>query len=161
MQAAYAYSRPKLKGPQTINDILSATIGSYAPSLWVASDNYADASKKKHNHNDGTIPPVSDFKSLWIGRPIDELVKWLQAKPEDTDLNERHFAVLDKGAKDDPATIVVCRIGNYKREGDEVYILRKQCPRGVEHLLGAAPSDWDETVRIFGNVEIRYDENQS
>ena len=67
--------------------------------------------KKQYDSNDGTKPPISkSFESPWIGKPAKELVEWLKGKPDDTDLNERKFAILDKGERDDPPTIVVCRI---------------------------------------------------
>ena len=101
-----------------------------------------------------------DFKSPWIGQKLDALVQWLQAKPEDTDLNDHHFAVLDKGAKDDPPTVVICRIGDLDLKGDKVFLIRKGSVTAVDWLVGAPSDAWDELTRQGKkNAEIEYDDN--
>lgn len=66
--------------------------------------------------------------------------------------------MLDKGARDDPPTIVVCRIGDLNAEGDKLFLLRKEVLRATEHLSGAPADAWDEAVRYRGNAEIEYDD---
>jgi hypothetical protein len=146
-----------------IDDILWATFGGYAPSLWLVTGNYEDAPEKQPGtRNDGTRPPIPEnFESPWIRKQLDELAKWLKAKPSETDLNDRHFAVLDKGAKANPPTIVVCRIDDHNAEGDKLFLLRKGRIEAVEHLIGAPPDVWDEWVRYKGNAEIEYDDDDA
>ena len=150
-----------LQHRQTIDEILGATVGMYAPSFWLATDNYEDAPKKKpYWRSEGTIPPIpKDFTSPWIGRNIRELVQWLKDEPEETDLNGRHFAVLDKGARDESPTVVCCRFGDLHAQGDKLYLVRESSVGAVEHLVGAASDTWDEvTRRGKRNAEIEYDD---
>ena len=127
------------------------------------TDRYEDVPKKQHGTvNDGTRPPIpEDFQSPWIGKPLDELTKWLKNKPSETDLNDRHFAVLDKGARADPPTIVVCRIGHLHAEGDKLFMLRFDGIRAVAHLGGASEDVWDQMVLDKGNAEIEYDDDDA
>ena len=145
---------------QTIDEILGATLPGYPPTLWLATEKYHDAPTKlprPQGRGEGTTPPIpKGFKSPWIGTKIEDLTKWLQAKPEDIDLNSHHFAVLDQGAKDDPPTIVVCRIGGIDFEGDELYVLRKNVVQAIDQLIGAPSDGWTEAVRYRGNSEIWY-----
>jgi hypothetical protein len=84
---------------QTINELITASIGPYAPTLWLATDSYDDAPQKQYDYGNGTIPPIpEEFKSPWIGRRIDDLVKWLKVKPEDADVNDRHVRKTVKRA---------------------------------------------------------------
>lgn len=84
-------------------------------------------------------------------------MRWLKAKPEDADVNDHYFAVLDEGARDDPPTMVVCRIGDLDLKGDKLFLLRFDRVRAVEHLVGAPSDAWDELTR-YGerNAEIQY-----
>jgi hypothetical protein len=126
---------------------------------WLATDDYSDAPRKSpSNVNDGTEPPISkDFVSPWIDCKMEDIIRWLQAKPEDAGFNSRFFAVLDAGSKDDPATVVVCRIGDAEGEGDKMFSFRFPRVRAVEHLAGAPQDMWDELTRYgHGDAEIRY-----
>ena len=138
---------------------MDAATGPYAPPLWLVTSKYEDAPKKQKNANVGTTSPIpKHFESPWIGQTIDELGLWLKAKPGETDLNERHFAILDMGAKDDPSTVVCCRIGDHGGKGDGLFILRKESKHAGEHLAGAPTDAWDEEVRLDGSAEIRYED---
>lgn len=149
------------RSSQRIDEIIGATLPEFAPAFWLASKDY-DAPKKHDGPKEGMTPPIPvDFASPWIGRPMKDLVEWLKAKPEDDNLNDRHFAVLDTGARDDPPTLVVCRFGNLRGEGDDVYTLRKGPSTAVDHLVGCPSDGWDEYVRYHGNAEIRYDQRES
>lgn len=141
---------------------MAASIGGYAPAFWLATDKYDDAPKKQsRDPNDGTKPPIrKDFKSPWIERKLDEMVEWLKGMPEDIDLNAHYFGALDNGAKRDPPTIVVCRIGDVELKGDKLFLLRKDSIKAVEHLVGAQSDAWDELTRHGEkNAEIEYSDN--
>ena len=127
------------------------------------TDNYEDAPKKHPSiANEGTRPPIPDnFESPWIGKQLDELTTWLKAKPSETDLNDRHFAVLDRGARANPPTIVICRVGDRHREGDKLFMLRLSGIRAVELMCGAPPDAWDQMVEDKGNAEIEYDDDDA
>ena len=93
---------------------------------------------------------------------VDELVEWLKAKPEETDLNAHDFAVLDKGAMDDPPTIVSCRIGDLDLNGDKLFLVRKDSVAAVEHLVGAPSDTWDLLTRDGEkNAKIEYGEEDA
>jgi len=144
---------------KTINETLGATSGSYGLTYWLATEDYSDAPKKKSsNVHDCTKPPIpKDYRSPWIGGKIDDIIQWLQAKPDDTGFNPRFFAVLDNGSKDDSPTVVVCRIGNMDSQGDKVFAFRYERVRAVEHLTGAPQDVWDELTRYgHGDAEINY-----
>lgn len=98
---------------------------------------------------------------LWVGRKLDELVQWLKAKPEEIDVNCHHFAVLDKGATDNPPTVVVCRIGDLELKGDKLFLLRFERIRAVEHPLGAPSDAWDELTRCGRSAEVDYGDNDA
>ena len=116
--------------------------------------------KQPRGASEGTIPPIpKDFKSPWIGKRVDNLVRWLKSKPEGRDLDDRHFVVLDKVAKDDPPTIINCRFGDHNAHGDKVFLIRKWPLKAVEHLFGAPEDTWDEWIRYYGNAEIKYDKD--
>ena len=85
------------------------------------------------------------------------MVEWLKGKPDDTDLNERKFAILDRGARDDPPTIVVCRIEDPDAEDHGLVLRRMGVRDGVDQLIGAPNDWWKEYARYAGNAEIRYD----
>ena len=141
---------------------MASAHGPYGTPLLLVNDSYDRLPKKQHNVNEGTIPPIpKDFASPWVGQIMHELVGWLKAKPTDIDLNHRHFAVLDAGARDDPPTVVVCRWGDMHGSGEKLFMLRKPAMKAVEHLLGAPADVWDETIRIHGGAEIRYDGNET
>jgi hypothetical protein len=126
---------------------------------WLATDDYSDAPRKKPNNlEDCTKSPIAkDFTSPWIGHGIEDIARWLQATPEDCGFNSRFFAVLDAGAKDDPATVVVCRIGDSGGEGSKIFSFRFPRVRAVEHIFGAPQDTWDEHTRYgHGDAEIRY-----
>lgn len=88
------------------------------------------------------------------------MVEWLECKPDDIDLNERYFAVLDKGARDDPPTIVICRIGDLHTEQFELILMRKPVIEAIDQLIGAAPVTWREYARQGGKAEIKYDDDE-
>lgn len=140
---------------QAIDEFLATTSGTYGPTYWLATDKYSDAPQKKGH---GTEPPISkDFTSPWVGCTIEEIVRWLEAKPDDAGFNPRFFAVLDVGTKDDPPTAVVCRTGDLEGKGDKVFSFRFERSRAIEHLMGAPSDAWDELTRNgHGDAEIRY-----
>lgn len=148
---------------QTVNKILDSIHSYYTEYFWLACDRYDDLPEKQHGAGKGTKTPIpKDFKSPWVGRGLDELVKWLQTKPESADINERFFAVLDKGARDDPPTIVICRIGDLDRKGDKVFKFRYEPLEGAEYMVGAPPDFWDENERNGVHIaEIEYDEDEA
>ena len=67
--------------------------------------------------------------------------------------------MLDKGARDNPPTIVVCRLGDLHAEGDKLFLLREEALAATEHLKGAPADTWDELVRYKGNAEIQCDDD--
>ena len=116
---------------------------SYPPVFWLTTDKY-DAPKRRYDSNHATKPPIPEsFESSWIGAPVSKIVEWLKGKPEDTDLDERQFAILDKGARDDPSTIVVCRL-DPEAEGDGIILRRMGVMDGVDQLIGADADWWRE-----------------
>jgi hypothetical protein len=113
--------------------------------------------KKQYNHNEGTRPPIpKSFQSPWVGKPMNELVEWLNTKPDDTDLNDCYFAILDKGARDDPPTVVVCWIDT---EHHKLFLERQGVGDAASHLIGAPKDSWTEFARYGGTAEIRYDDD--
>ena len=134
------------------------------PHFWLASESFDDAPEKQEEElGEGTIPPISkDFKSPWTGKKIDKLVQWLQAKPENIDLNARHFAVLDNGARDDPPTMVVCRVGDQFGDGDKVFMMLLNPEDAANHLRGADADVWVECdLRGEDTTDIEYDSDDA
>lgn len=81
------------------------------------STDFSDAPKKKppgHEAPDGTKPPVSAYKSPFIGKKAEEVAGWLRAKPDDVDIDMHFFAILDRTAKD--GFVVMGRQGGYRLE---------------------------------------------
>ena len=150
---------------ETINKLLASYRGKEESALWLATKRYEDAHEKlprdSREVNFGTKPPIpKDFKSPWIGSRLEELVQWLKVKPEHIDLKAYHFAVLDKGAKDDPLTMVVCRIGGIGHNDDNLYLFRKEAEEAVAHLIGASSDGWIEFTRGGEkNAQIIYDDD--
>lgn len=83
--------------------------------------------------------------------------------PEGSDLNAHHFAVLDKGARDNnEPTMVVCRIGGIGHKDNKLYLFRKPPTLAIEHLIGAPSDAW---IEMSGdgkrNAEIEYDDGNA
>ncbi len=145
--------------PGVISRVLDSTKRAKPQIFWLASQDYNDAPKKRPNVvNNGTPTPIADnFKSPWVGKPVEDLLKWLQAKPVEADLNFWHFAILDQGAKAKEPTIVVGRVGNHALEGDHIYLLRHEASYAATFLIGSNTNDFDELTKDGKmNAEINY-----
>lgn len=110
--------------------------GATLPLFWLATNNYEDATiKKEDSTNLGTEPPIPDgWTSPWIGKSVEDVAKWLRAKPDFVDLDSNYFAVLDAKAVD--GTVVVCKIGDKQTKGDEITMVRDQARHSSTHLAG-------------------------
>lgn len=129
-------------------------------AYWLATEDHTDVPKSKprkieNSPNCTDVPISEDYRSPWIGQRLDSIIQWLKGLPDDTGVNPRFFAVLDLGAKDDPPTIVICRIGDQDGEGDKVFSFRYNRTRAVEQLIGSPQDVWDDLTRYgHGDAEI-------
>lgn len=124
--------------------------------LWLATD-YDDAPKKDHNtiHERTEFPIDKGYKSPFAGKKVEDVVEWLKQKPEDVDLNEHFFAILDKTAEG--GEIVVCRIGGKDlKDPDDLDYIRFDVSTGVATMRGGPPAWWEEAKENRGKAEIKY-----
>lgn len=131
---------------QTVNKILEdAYDGPAMYDFWLASKKYEDAPQKKPNEaQDGTKPPVDpSFKSEFAGMKVEDVAEWLKKKPDSVDLDPHHFAVLDRRAEKD-GTVVICRIGDERLNGDQLDYLRFGANEASLHLGGMEYGTWEE-----------------
>ncbi|KAF7186720.1 hypothetical protein HII31_11952 [Pseudocercospora fuligena] len=133
---------------KVINDILEkAKSTSSVNDLWLLSgSDYSDAPQKGHRKvNTGTDPPISDsFKSPFTGRKLSDLVQWLQAKPENVDLDDHYFAILDRKAEAPSESVVLCKIGDIDLQGDTVTCFRVEATSASSFLSGMEYGEWEE-----------------
>lgn len=94
-------------------------------NFWLASQSYESAPKKIRNQGqeDTRTPIDPSFRSAFISKKAEDVAEWLKDKPNDVDLDEHHFAILDRGAEEDE-TVVVCRIGDAHFKGDKLDWIR-------------------------------------
>ena len=83
------------------------------------------------------------FRSPFIGKGMDELANWLINKPDNVDLDPKHFAVLDQRAKGKEKSVVVCRIGGELLDNEAIDCMRFDASFAVTFLSGHDPGDWE------------------
>jgi hypothetical protein len=103
----------------------------------------------------GTAPPVSSYKSPFIGKTGRELAKWLQNKPKEADVDIHHFAILDKTAE--RGKMVVARQGGPRLEDlEDLEFLRFGTRDATSMVFSIQPLRWEEWKGPSGLVEIEY-----
>lgn len=93
--------------------------------------------------SEGTKPPVSSYKSPFIGKKAEDVAKWLKDRPEDADIDIHFFTILDKSAKE--GSIVVGRQGGYNlKDLDNLEFIRLDAEFGVSLLYGGKVGLWED-----------------
>ena len=68
---------------------------------------------------------------------------WLRNKPDGADLDEHHFAVLDRRAAID-CSVVTCKIGDKHLKGDALDCYRWPARFASAWLVGLEAGQWEE-----------------
>ena len=125
---------------------------------WLASPSYESAPKKlpKHQGQEATKAPIdSSFESAFIGKKVEDVANWLKNKADNIDLDDHHFAILDRGAKGEE-TVVVCRIGDKNLKGDNLDWIRFPASRASLHLAGMEFGEWEDFRGDGRPADIKY-----
>jgi hypothetical protein len=119
-------------------------------------DDYSDAPKSVPGKSiaEGTKPPVSSYKSPFIGKTGKELAEWLKSKPEDAaDINVHFFAILDKSVE--KGKMVIGRQGGYDlKDMDNLEFIRLDTFDATATIFTAQAGKWEDTKATKGLAEI-------
>lgn len=96
--------------------------------------------------SDGTEAPVKSFESSFVGKTPEECAVWLQAAPEDVDLDRDIFATLDEHSKEND-TITMCRV--LEDRGGEVEYFPVPVGDAVVLLITSQGLKFDERLEGY------------
>jgi hypothetical protein len=145
---------------QQLNKILEAAFKGTEFSehcLWLpSSDDYADAPNKVSGKaTEGTKPPVSSYKSPFIGKKGEDVATWLKNKPKEADIDICFFAILDRSAE--KGSMVVGRQGGRDlKDMDDLEFMRFDAEFATASLYAAQSGTWEEMKTSTGLAEIEY-----
>ncbi|KAF2113500.1 hypothetical protein BDV96DRAFT_661639 [Lophiotrema nucula] len=145
--------------PEKVDELLEEARkgGGDVHCFWLAKENYDDAPKRETGKaHEGDAPPISrDYTSPFIGKKVEDVADWLRNKPDSTDLDLHHFAILDKTAQD--GKIVICRIGGPKlKDQSDLDFMRLSALDGTQFLRGISAGMWEEAKEDYGKAKIEY-----
>jgi hypothetical protein len=125
--------------------------------FWLANPRYESSPKKlKNQGQEGTKAPIDpSFQSGFVGKKVEDVAEWLKNKPDYVDLEEYHFAILDRGAEEDK-TVVACRIGDAELKGDKLDRVRFPAKMSALHLGGMEYGTREECMGDGHPLEIKY-----
>lgn len=139
---------------QSINHKLTASSDDGVWDLYLATDSYDAAPKKRSdNHlNEGTAAPVQSFPlpSPFANKTIEGAAEWLKAAPEHVDLDRHFFALLDTHSEVND-TITIARIGDGDVEGKEgdVQYFPVKTGEAVMYLNSMGSTAFDERLESY------------
>lgn len=146
---------------QQLNKVLEAAFKGTEFSkntFWLPSseDDYSDAPKKvPRKPTEGTKPPVSSYKSPFIGWKGEDVAKWLKSKPEEAAIDVHFFAIVDKSAE--KGFLVIGRQGGrYLKDMDELEFMRLDTEFATASIYAAQSGTWEEIKTSKGLAEIEY-----
>ncbi|KAF2794778.1 hypothetical protein K505DRAFT_336642 [Melanomma pulvis-pyrius CBS 109.77] len=126
--------------------------------LWLplSEDDYSDAPKKVSGvATEGTKPPVSSYKSPFIGKKGEEVAAWLKNKPKEADVDIHFFAILDKSAE--KGSMVMGRQGGLDlKDMDSLEFMRLDAEFATSVLFAMQYGSWEEMKTSTGLTEIEY-----
>jgi hypothetical protein len=104
---------------------------------------------------EGTRPPISSYKSPFIGKKAEDVATWLKNKPEEADIDTHFFAILDKSAE--KGLMVTGRQGGYDlKDTNNLEFIRLNAEYATASLYAAQPGTWEDTKESRGLAEIQY-----
>jgi len=121
-----------------------------------SEDDYSYAPKKVAGEaTEGTKPPVSSYKSPFIGKKGEDVATWLKNKPNEVDIDICFFAILDRSA--DKGSMVVGRQGGRElKDMDDLELMRFDAEFATASLYAAQSGTWDEMKTSTGSANIEY-----
>ena len=104
---------------------------------------------------EGTKPPVSSYKSPFVGKKGEDVATWLKNKPKEADIDIHFFAILDRSAE--KGLMVVGRQGGRDlKDMDDLEFIRFDAEFATASLYAAQPGTWEDMKTLKGLAEIKY-----
>ncbi|KAJ4364607.1 hypothetical protein N0V83_009203 [Neocucurbitaria cava] len=127
-------------------------------TFWLPSseDDYLDAPKKvPREPTEGTKPPVSSYKSPFIGWKGEDVAKWLKSKPKEAAIDVHFFAIVDNSAE--KGFLVIGRQGGrYLEDMDKLEFMRLDTEFATASIYAAQSGTWEEIKTSKGLADIEY-----
>ena len=105
-----------------------------------------------HTHTLGTPTPIDPpFSSLFSGKSLEDIARWLRGKPQTVNLDDTFFGVLDKQVEKS-GKIAICRLNDPKVEEEVAWCILRPAGGSSVYLAGLdSCTDW-KNVFWMGSI---------